>query len=138
MQRRFTHQQRAGTEAGCAGSQHGRVEARMAVGDTAGGRANSSRAAEVGHVGAVHPGARYWATAASAEMGRESASRGGCCCLPLRKERSASMEGAVGALQRIEEKAGLSMFERDCNMTRPSSECAFTVGCGVVDARVRK
>jgi hypothetical protein len=97
----FTHQ-RAETEANCFDSQHGRVGARMVVGDIVEGRASSSRAAAEGRVAAVHLGAYRLAAAAFAEMERERASQGSCCCPPLRKVRSASEEGTLRALQRID------------------------------------
>jgi hypothetical protein len=116
--RHFTHQQR-GTGEDCSDSQHGQVGAQMIVGDTAGDPADSSQAAE-GRVAVAHLGARRLvAAAASAEMGRERASQGSCCCPPLRKERSASWAGAVRALQRIDGSGGFSMV--DCTAMRDAT-----------------
>ena len=83
--RTFTHQQQ-GTEASCSGSHHNPVAARMAVGDTAGGQADSSQVAVEAHFAAGH----RLTAAAFAGVEKERASRVGSCCSPWRQERSAS------------------------------------------------
>lgn len=102
----------------------------MVVGGTVEGRADSSQAAVEGHVAVVHLGARRWAAAASVGMERERASQDSCCCPPLRKERSASREGAVRALQRMEGNDVLSMIDYTAMRYATSDRCAFTLRYG--------
>lgn len=133
----FTHQQE-GIEANCSDSQYDRVGARTVVGGAVEGRPSSSRAAVEGRVAVAHLGARCVVAAAFVGMERERASQGSCCCPPLRKVRSASEEGAVRALQRIDGNRVLSMIDRAAMRYAKSKEARLHLALWVADARGRK